>query len=95
MTKQSGKRRYSSSNCIQEIFGFICNYVLSFSNLNQEYIVEVYIDHIQIDEPQETKPQIVDHVHTHTPVHIPDALVENLVRHEPRALSPTFSKLSS
>jgi hypothetical protein len=94
MTKQSGKRRYSSSNCIQDIFGFICNYVLSFSNPNQEYIVEVYIDHLQIDEPQETKPQIVDLVHTHTPVHIPYAPLKSLVRHEPRALFPTFSKLS-
>jgi hypothetical protein len=93
MTKQSGKRRYSSSNCIQDIFGFLCNYVLSFSNLNQEYIVEVYIDHLQIDEPQEIKPQIVDHVHTHTPVHIPDAPVESLVRHETRALSPTIVEI--
>jgi hypothetical protein len=90
MTKQSGKIRYSSSNCIQDIFGFICNYVLSYSNPGQEYIAEVYIDHLQIDEPQETKPQIVDHVHTHTPVHIPDAPVEIPVRHKPRALSPTL-----
>jgi hypothetical protein len=52
MTKQSGRIRYSSSNCIQEIFGFICKYVLSFSNPDKEYIAEVYIDHLQIDKPQ-------------------------------------------
>jgi hypothetical protein len=86
------KIRYSSSNCIQDIFGFICNYVLSYSDPGQEYIVEVYIDHLQIDEPQETKPQVVDHVHTHTPVHIPDTPVEIPVRHKPHALSPTLAK---
>jgi hypothetical protein len=92
MTKQSGRIRYSSSNCIQDIFGFICNYVLSYSDPGQEYIVEVYIDHLQIDEPQETKPQVVDHVHTHTPVHIPDTPLEIPVRHKPPALSPTLAK---
>ena len=76
MTKQPRNIRYSSPNCIQYIFGFICNYVLSYSNPDQEYIVEAYIDHLKINEPQETKPQIVDHVHTHTPVHILDAPVE-------------------
>ena len=91
MAKQPRKTRYSSSNCIQDIFGFICNYVLSYSKPDQKYIAEVYIDHLQIDEPQETKPQIVDHVHTHTLVHIPDAPIESLVRHEHH----TFSKLSN
>jgi hypothetical protein len=48
--------------------------VLSLSDLQhpfeiEKYIAEVYIDHLQIDEPQETKPQIVDHVHTHTLAH--------------------------
>jgi hypothetical protein len=37
-------------------------------------------------------PQIVDYVHAHTPVHIPDAPVETLVRHKPPALSPTLAK---
>jgi hypothetical protein len=92
MTKQPRKIRYSSPNCIQDIFGFICNYVLSYSKPDQKYIVEDCIDHLLIDEPQETKPQIVDHVHTHTPVHIPDAHVEILVRHKPPALSPTLAK---
>jgi hypothetical protein len=95
MTKQPRKIRYSSPNCIQDIFGFICNYVLSYSNPDQKYIAEDCIDHLLIDELPKTKPKIVDHVHTHTPVHIPDAHVESLGRHEPHALSPTFSKLSN
>jgi hypothetical protein len=92
MTKQPRKTRYSSSNCIQDIFGFICNHVLSFSKLDQKYIVEEYFDHQSIDEPQETKPQVVDYVHDPTPVNIPDAPVESLVRHNPPALSPTLAK---
>ena len=92
MAKQPRKTRYSSSNCIQDIFGFICNHVLSFSKPGQKYIVEEYFDHQSIDESQETKPQIVDYVHAHTPVHIPDAPVEILVRHKPLSLSPTLEK---
>jgi hypothetical protein len=45
-----------------------------------------------IDESQEIISPIVDYVHTHTPVHIPDAPVETLVRHKPPALSPTLAK---
>jgi hypothetical protein len=59
---------------------------------DQKYIAEVYIDHLQIDEPQEIRSPIVDYVHTHTPVRIPDALVEVLVRHKPSSLSPTLAK---
>jgi hypothetical protein len=92
MTKQPRKTRYSSSNCIQDIFGFICNYVLSFSKPDQEYIVEEYFDHQSIDESQEIISPTVDYVHAHTPVHIPDAPVETLVRHKPPALSPTPAK---
>jgi hypothetical protein len=85
MTKQPRKIRYSSPNCIQDIFGFIFNYVLSYSKPDQMYISEDCIDHLLIDEPQETKPQIVDHVHTNAPVEI-------LVRHKPLALSPNLAK---
>jgi hypothetical protein len=92
MNNRPGKSRYSSPNFIQDIFGFICNYVLSYSKPDQEYVTKVYIDHLKIDEPQETKPQIVYHVHTHTTMHIPDTLVENPVRHEPRASSPALAK---
>jgi hypothetical protein len=92
MTKQPRKTRYSSSNCIQDIFGFICNHVLSFSKPGQKYIVEEYFDHQSIDESQEIIPTTVDYVHAHTPVHIPDAPVETLVRHKPPALSPTPAK---
>jgi hypothetical protein len=86
MTKQPRKIRYSSSNCIQDIFCFICNYVLCCSKPDQKYIVEDCIDHLLIDEPQETKPQILDHVDTHTLAEIP-------VRHETRALSPTIVEI--
>ena len=92
MTKQPRKTRYSSSNCVQDIFGFICNHVLSFSKPNQKYTVEEYFDHQSIDEYQEIIPPTVDYVHAHTPVHIPDAPVETLVRHNPPALSPNFAK---
>ena len=92
MTNQPKKRRYPSPNWIQEIVVFICNYVLSYFKPDEEYTVEVYIDHWKINEPQEAKPQIVDHVHTYKLVHIPDALVENLVKHEPQALSPSPAK---
>jgi hypothetical protein len=92
MAKQPRKTRYSSSNCIQDIFGFICNYFLSYHDPGLEYIVEIQDDHFQPEEPQEIKPQIVDYVHAHTPVHIPDAPVETLVRHKPPALSPTLAK---
>jgi hypothetical protein len=81
MARQPGKIRYSNSNCNQDIFGFICNYVLSYSKPDQKYIVKYCIDHLLIYQPQETKPQIVDHVYTHTLAKIP-------VRHEPCALSP-------
>jgi hypothetical protein len=86
MTKKPRKIRYSSPNCIQDIFGFICNYVLSYSKPDQKYIAEDCIDHLLIDEPQESKPQIVYHVHTHTLAEIP-------VRHEPRVLSPVIVEI--
>jgi hypothetical protein len=89
MTKMSRKIKYSSPNCIQDIFGFICNYVLSYSKPDQKYIVEDCIDHLLIDEPQDTKPQIVDHVHTHIPMHIPDTPLEIPVRYKSHDLSPT------
>jgi hypothetical protein len=92
MAKQPRKTRYSSSNCIQDIVGFICSYFLSYHDPGPEYIVEIQDDHFQPEEPQEIKPQIVDYVHIHTPVHIPDASVESLVRHKPPALSPTLAK---
>jgi hypothetical protein len=92
MAKQPRKTRYSSSNCIQDIFGFIYNYVLSFSKLDQKYIVEYYFDHQSINESQEIISPIVDYVYAHTLVHIPDAPVETLGRHKPPALSPTLAK---
>jgi hypothetical protein len=92
MAMQPRRTRYSSSNCIQDIFGFICNYVLSFSKHDQKYIAEDYFDHLLIDESQEIRSPIVDYVHTHTPVHTPDASVETLVRHKPPALSSTLAK---
>jgi hypothetical protein len=92
MAKQPRKTRYSSSNCIQYIFGFICNYFLSYHDSGLEYIFEIQDDHFQPEEPQEIKPQIVDYVHTHTLVHTPYASVETLVKHKPPSLSPTLAK---
>ena len=92
MTKQRRKTRYSSSNCIQDIFGFICNHVLSFSKPGQKYIDEDYFDHQSTDESQEIIPTTVEYVQSHTPVHIPEAPEETLVRHKPLALSPTLAK---
>ena len=89
MTKQPRKTRYSSSNYIQDIFGFICNHVLSCSKPGQKYIVEEYFDHQSIDESQEVIPTTVEYVHAHTLVHIPEAPVETPERHKPHALSPT------
>jgi hypothetical protein len=63
---------------------------LSFSKLDQKYIVEYYFDHLLNDESQEIISPIVDYVHTHALVHIPDAPVETLVRHKPPPLSPTL-----
>jgi hypothetical protein len=65
---------------------------LSFSKPGQKYIDEDHFDHHSIDESQETKPQIVYYVQSHTPVHILDAPVESLVRRKPPALSPTLAK---
>jgi hypothetical protein len=92
MAKHPRKTRYSSSNCIQDIFGFICNYFLSYHDPGLEYIVEIQDNHFQPEEPPEIKPQIVDYVHAHTPVHTPYASVETLVRHKPPTLSPTLAK---
>jgi hypothetical protein len=92
MTKQPRKIRYSSSNCIQDIFGFISNYFVSYHDPGLDYIVEIQDDHFQPEEPPEIKSQTVDYVHAHTLVHIPDAPVETLVRHKPPTLSLTFVK---
>ena len=80
MTSQPINQKCSSPNWIQEIVVFICNYVLSYFKLDQEYTAKVYIDHLKNYEPQEAKPKILDHVHTFTHVHIADALEENLVK---------------
>jgi hypothetical protein len=88
MTKQPRKTRYSSSNCIHDIIGLVCNYFLSYHDPGLEYVVEIQDDQFQPDEPQETKPQIVDHVYTHT-------VVEILDRHKPPALFPTAIKTSN
>jgi hypothetical protein len=62
---------------------------LSCSKPGQKYIVEEYFDHQSIDESQDVIPTTVEYVHAHTPVHIPEAPEETLVRHKPPALSPT------
>jgi hypothetical protein len=39
-------------------FGFICNYVFSYHDPGQEYIVEIQDDHFQPEEPQEINPKL-------------------------------------
>jgi hypothetical protein len=82
MTKQSRKIRYSSSNCIQDIVGFICNYILSYYNPGQEFIAEIHNDQFQAEEPQRIQPLPIALVHTPISVDSP-------VRHKSHALSPT------
>jgi hypothetical protein len=86
MTKQSRKIRYSSSNYIQDIVGFICNYFLSYYNPGQEYIVEIHNDQSQDEEPQRIQAIPIALVHTSIPVDSP-------VRQKPHALSPTIFKI--
>jgi hypothetical protein len=84
MTKQPRKTRYSSSNCIHDIIGFICNYFLSYHDPGPEYIVEVQDDHFQPDESQRIEP-------------IPIALVPTQVKipacYKPLALPPIPEKI--
>jgi hypothetical protein len=86
MTKESGKIRYSSSNCIQDIFGFICNYFLSYYDPGQEYVDEIHNDQFQAKEPQRIQPIPIALVHTPIPIDIP-------VRHKPCALSPIIVEI--
>jgi hypothetical protein len=67
MTRQSEKIRYSSWNFIQDIIGFIFIYLSSFPDLGQDHTVETYVDHIQPDEPQNIKHNLMVPVHTPTP----------------------------
>jgi hypothetical protein len=87
MTKQPRKTRYSSSNCIHDIIGFICNYFLSYHDPGPEYIVEIQDDHFQPDEPQRIEPIPIALVPTPTPI-------GSLDRHKPPALFPTDVKIS-
>jgi hypothetical protein len=87
MTKQPRKTRYSSSNCIHDIIGFICNYFLSYHDPSPNYIVEIQDDHFQPDEPQRIEPIPIALVPTPTPI-------GSLDRHKPPALFPTDVKIS-
>ena len=86
MTKQPRKTKYSSSNCIHDIIGFICNYFLSYHDPGLEYIVEIQDDHFQHDEPQRIEPIPIALVPTPTPI-------GSLDRHKPPALFPTVVKI--
>ena len=87
MTKQPRKTRHSSSNCIHDIIGFICNYFLSYRDPGPEYIVEVQDNHFQPKEPQRIEPIPIALVHTQIPM-------GSLDRHKPPALFPTDVKIS-
>ena len=86
MTRQSRKIRYSSSNYIRDIFGFICNNFLCYHDPGQEYTVEIHGDHFQPEEPQDIEPIPIALVHTPIPVKSP-------VRHKPHALSPILIEI--
>jgi hypothetical protein len=88
MTKQSGKIRYSSSNCIHDIIGFICNYFFSYHDPRLEYIVETHNDQFQPKETQRIDPIPIALVHTQIPI-------RNLDRHNPPTLFPTDVKISN
>jgi hypothetical protein len=81
MKRQSEKTRYSSWNFIQDKIGFIFYYFFSFLDPSQDLIVETYVDHFQPDEIQKIRPDLIGHVHTPTPVKIPD-------RYKPLVLPP-------
>ena len=81
MTKQSKNIRYSSSNCIQDIVGFICKYILSYYNPGQEFIAEIHNDQFQVEEPQRIQPLPIALVYTPISVDSP-------VRHKSHASSP-------
>jgi hypothetical protein len=81
MTRPSEKIRYLSWNFIQDVIGFIFNYFFPFCEHGQDHIVEIHVDQIQPEEPQEIKPSFTDPVHTPTLVNIPD-------RYKPLILPP-------
>jgi hypothetical protein len=87
MTKQPRKTRHSSSNCIHDIIGFICNYFLSYHDHSPMYIVEIQDDHFQPEELQSIEPIPITLVHTQIPIGILD-------RHKPPALFPIDVKIS-
>jgi hypothetical protein len=86
MIKQSRKIGYSSSNCIQDIVGFICNYFFSYYDPGQEYISEIHNDQFQDEEPQIIQPIPIALVHTPIPLDSP-------IRNKPRALSPIIVEI--
>lgn len=86
MAKQPRNTRYSISNCIHDIIGFIYNYFLSYHDPGLEYIVEVQDDHFQPEEPQRFEPIPIALVPTPTPI-------GSLDRHKPPALFPTDVKI--
>jgi hypothetical protein len=102
MARQPGKIRYSNSNCIQDIVGFICNCILSYYNMGQELIVEAHNDHDQAEEPQRIQPLPIALVYTPISVDSPvrhkshassPPMVEIPVNHQPFALPPIAAKI--
>jgi hypothetical protein len=71
MTKKSGNIKYPSSNCIHGIFGFICNYFISYYDLVQEYIDEIHSDPFQPEEPQRIDPIPIALIHIPIPQESP------------------------
>jgi hypothetical protein len=102
MARQPGKIRYSNSNCIQDIVGFICNCILSYNNTGQELIIDAHNDHDQAEEPQKIHSLPIALVYTLIFVDSPirhkshassPPMVEILVNHKPLALPPISAKI--
>ena len=102
MERQLGKIRYSNSNCIQDIVGFICNCILSYYNLGQELIAEAHNNHDQVEEPQRIQPLPIALVYAPISVDSPvrhkscassPPMVEIPVKHQPLSLPSISTKI--
>jgi hypothetical protein len=102
MARKPGKIRYSNSNCIQDIIGFIYNCIFSYYNPGQELIVEAHNDHDQAEEPQRIQPLSIALEYNPISIDSPvrqrshassPPMVEIPVNHQPIALPPIAAKI--
>jgi hypothetical protein len=81
MARQSREIRYSSWNFIQDMIGFIFNYLFPSPDHGQNHTAKNSVDHIKHDEPPKIQPNYVAQVHIPTPFKIPN-------RYKPFVLPP-------